>query len=182
MSKKYKIIRLIILILFVISCIILIIEAATPGLQSANKSNTVSDTIASVINNISETITKEPKITNLEEFRNVIRKLVGHYGAFLIMSIFASLTFMMYFKKKIWWFFFAKVLALILFGFIFSSITEIIQINTPGRYGAFSDVLIDFSGFMTSAGIIIIIYFIIFYKKYKNDLKENIILDDNNEV
>ena len=99
-----------------------------------------------------------------------------------IMSIFASLTFMMYFKKKIWWFFFAKVLALILFGFIFASITEIIQINTPGRYGAFSDVLIDFSGFMTSAGIIIIVYFIIFYKKYKNDLKENNILDDNNEV
>ena len=60
MGKKYKIIRLIILILFIISCIILIIEAATPGLQSANKSNTVSDTIASVINNISETITKEP--------------------------------------------------------------------------------------------------------------------------
>ena len=181
MSKKYKISRIIFLILFIISCVILIIEAATPGTESANKSNIVSDTIASVINNISETITKEPKITNLEEFRALIRKLVGHYGAFLIMAIFASLTFMMYLNKKIWWFFWVKVLALILFGFVFASITELIQLNTPGRAGVFSDVLIDFSGYMTSVGIIVIVFFIMYYKQFKKDISKNTILDSNQE-
>lgn len=183
MSKKYKIIRIIFLILFIISCVILIVESATPGTQSANKSNAVSDTIAKVINDISEAVTKEPKITNMEEFRSYIRKLVGHYGAFLIMGIFASFTFMMFFRYKKWWVFWVKVSALISYGFLFAALTEIIQLNTPGRAGVFSDVLIDFSGFMTSVGIIVIIFFIIYFKKFKNEWKDNIseinLLDSN---
>jgi len=174
LSKKYKIIRLIILILFIISCAILLIEAWTPGLQSADKSNAVSDTIAKVINNVSEAITNQPKITNLEEFRALIRKLVGHYGAFLIMGIFAALTGMMYYKKNKWFIYWIKALIIIVYGFLFAGLTEIIQVFTPGRYGVITDVFIDFSGYMTSVGIVLIIYFIIFYKKFKDDYINNL--------
>ncbi len=174
LSKKYKIIRLIILILFIISCAILLIEAWTPGLQSADKSNAVSDTIANVINNVSEAITNQPKITNLEEFRALIRKLVGHYGAFLIMGIFAALTGMMYYKRDKWFIFWIKALIIVVFGFLYAGLTEIIQAFTPGRYGVMTDVFIDFSGYMTSVGIVLIIYFIIFYKKFKDDYINNL--------
>ena len=163
LSKKYKIIRLICLIIFIISCVILIIEAATPGSDSANKSNAVSDAIASAINNISEAITKKPKITNLDEFRHFIRKLIGHYGAFLFMSIFATLTGMLYYVRKEWKIYWIKVIIL----------TELIQLLVPGRAGNFKDVFIDFSGYMTSCSIIIIIFFIINYKKTKKQIIED---------
>ena len=173
LSKKYKIIRLICLIIFIISCVILIIEAATPGSDSANKSNAVSDAIASVINNISEAITKKPKITNLDEFRRLIRKLIGHYGAFLFMSIFATLTGMLYYVRKEWKIFWIKVIIIIGYGFLFAILTELIQLLVPGRAGNFKDVFIDFSGYMTSCSIIIIIFFIINYKKTKKQIIED---------
>lgn len=177
LSKKYQIIRFTFLTLFIISCIVLIVEAATPGVRSADKSNAVSDTIAKVINNVSEAITKQPKITNLEDFRAYIRKLVGHYGAFLIMGIFASLTGMMFFIKfKKWYVYWIKVLSIVLYGFLFAGLTEIIQLHTPGRAGVMSDVFIDYSGYMTSVGIIVLIYFIIEYIKFKKEVI-NIIIE-----
>ena len=182
LSKKYKIIRLICLIIFIISCVILIIEAATPGVNSANKSNAVSDAIASVINNVSEAITKKPKITNIDEFRAFIRKLVGHYGAFLFMSIFATLTGFLYYVRKEWKIFWIKVIIIIGYGFLFAIITELIQLAVPGRAGNFKDVFIDFFGYMTSSLVIIIIFFIINYKKTKNQIVEdNIKLDKETE-
>ena len=177
LSKKYQIVRFTFLALFIISCIVLIVEAATPGVRSADKSNAVSDTIAKVINNVSEAITKQPKITNLEDFRAYIRKLVGHYGAFLIMGIFASLTGMMFFIKfKKWYVYWIKVLSIVLYGFLFAGLTEIIQLYTPGRAGVMSDVFIDYSGYMTSVGIIVLIYFIIEYIKFKKEII-NIIIE-----
>lgn len=169
MSKKYKIIRLICLILFIICCVILLIEAWTPGAQSASKSNFVSDAIANTVNNISQAITKKPKITNLDEFRAFVRKLVGHYGAFLIMGIFAALTGMLYYVKKEWKIYWIKVIIIIGYGFIFACITELIQLITPGRAGMMKDVLIDFLGYMTSVLIVLIIFFIFNYKKGKKE-------------
>lgn len=168
LSKKYKIIRLICLIIFIISCVILIIEAATPGTDSASKSNAVSDAIASVINNVSEAVSKKPSITNMDEFRGFIRKAVGHYGAFLFMSIFATLTGLLYYVRKEWKIFWIKVIIIIGYGLLFAVITELIQLYVPGRAGNFKDVFIDFSGYMTSCSIIVIIFFIIYYKKTKN--------------
>ena len=178
MSKKYKIIRLIFLILFIICCIILIVEAATPGINSANKSNAISDTIAKVINDFSEAVSKKPKITNLNEFRLFIRKLIGHYGAFLIMGIFAALSFMMYFRYRTWKVFIIKVISLFSFGFIFAGITEIIQYFTPDRAGVISDVFIDFLGFITSVSIVVLIFFIIIFKTLKNKEK----IDNTKEI
>ncbi len=186
-SKQYQILRFIFLVIFIISCVVLLVEAFTPGAKSADKSNVVSDTIANVINNVSEAITKQPKITNMEEFRALIRKLVGHYGAFLFMGIFAALTFMMYFRYNKWWVFWVKTGALITYGFGFAALTEAAQLITPGRAGVFSDVLIDFSGFMTSVGIIVIIFFFIYYKKLRKDFNEtinnsNILLKSSDEI
>ena len=175
LSKKFRIIRLIILIVFILSCVILIIEAFTPGTASSNKSNFVSDAIAKTINGISEAITKKPKINNLEDFRAFIRKAIGHYGAFLFMAIFATLTAMFYYRYNSWKVFIIKIIIIVLFGFGFAAITELIQIVTPGRAGLFKDVFIDFSGYMTSATIIILIFFIKYFIQYKNrDKKEEL--------
>ena len=175
LSKKFKIIRLIILIIFIISCIILIIEAATPGSASSNKSNFVSDAIANTINGISEAFTKKPKITDFDSFRAFIRKAVGHYGAFLFMSIFATLSAMLYYHKNSWKVFIIKIIIVISFGILFAALTESIQLMIPGRAGQIRDIFIDFSGYMTSSLIIILIFFIKYYIQYINrDKKEEL--------
>jgi VanZ family protein len=67
-------------------------------------------------------------------------------------------------------------LSIILYGFLFAGLTEIIQLYTPGRAGVMSDVFIDYSGYMTSVGIIVLIYFIIEYIKFKKEVI-NIIIE-----
>ena len=41
------------------------------------------------------------------------------------------------------------------------ALTETIQLNVPGRSGEFTDVMIDFSGYLLGAAIIVLIIFLI---------------------
>ena len=53
------------------------------------------------------------------------------------------------------------------FGLFMGSLTEIIQLNVPGRSGQFTDVLIDFSGYLLGFLIILLILFLIIRKQNK---------------
>ena len=108
----------------------------------------------------------------MNEFRGFIRKLIGHYGAFLFMSIFATLTGMLYYIRKEWKIFWIKVIIILTFGFLFAILTELIQLSVPGRYGAFTDVFIDYSGYLTSSIIILIIFYVYYFKHINKKIIE----------
>lgn len=99
----------------------------------------------------------EKLISNISSFLYGIRKGIGHFGAFLVFGIFSSFVFFFFFKFKNK---FLSIFICFVQGFILALITEIIQLFVPGRYGVFSDVLIDFCGFCFSTLIIMIIYLI----------------------
>ena len=88
----------------------------------------------------------------VENFYYMIRKSIGHFGAFLVLGIFAAFSYYIIFKKTIS----GKLIgfAVCLFaGFAVAGITEILQLPyfTAGRYCSFDDVMLDFSGYCTSS-------------------------------
>lgn len=114
-------------------------------------------TIEPIILEVNLRIDRQNLINNLNDFFYKVRKGLGHFGAFLVLGIFSTFTWLLFFTKKKM--FFSVPINLIL-GFGIAALTEIIQLYVPGRYGALSDVLLDFSGFILSAGIISIVFII----------------------
>ena len=114
---------------------------------------------------------------SIKNFSYWVRKSFGHFGAFLVLGIFAALTFIILTPKSL----LAKITALIaclVSGFAVAGITELCQLPkfTTGRYCAFSDVLLDFRGYSYSViaifAIVIVIYSIKLLVKFiKNNKK-----------
>ena len=91
-----------------------------------------------------EAITFKDTFSN---FYYIVRKSIGHFGAFLVLGIFASLTYYIICKKTLG----GKLLAFgitVFAGFAVAGITEILQLPyfTTGRHCSFDDVLLDFRG------------------------------------
>lgn len=102
-------------------------------------------------------IVRQKAIKDIASFLHKIRKGLGHFGAFLILGIFSTLTYLLYFQNKHWiW----SAPLNIAQGFGIAALTEYIQTFRPGRCGCLSDVLLDFSGFMISASIFTLIILI----------------------
>ena len=122
--------------------------------------------------NINITIRKKNLTDDIENFMVVVRKVLGHYGAFLILGIFSTFTYYFYLKEK-----YSGLARFINFfsGFLIASFTEFLQTITPARAGLFSDVVIDYTGFLTSALIISLILFIIDIIIYSYRRKKEII-------
>lgn len=88
----------------------------------------------------------------IENYYSVFRKSFGHYGAFLVLGIFGSLTYYIIFKKDI----IGRLIAFgvnMAAGFGVAGLTEILQLPyfTEGRYCSWKDVMLDFKGYCTSS-------------------------------
>ena len=88
----------------------------------------------------------------MENFYLWIRKSFGHFGAFMALGIFATLTYFSFFPKSTK----GKIVAFIvcmLAGAAVAVITEIFQlpIFTVGRHCSVDDMLLDFTGYCSSA-------------------------------
>ena len=116
-------------------------------------------------------VKRQDFITDLKSFFYQVRKGLGHFSAFLVLGIFSSLTWLLYFNdKKL----FYSVPGNFVSGFAIAALTEYIQTLVPGRYGCWADIWLDFEGFMLSA-LLISIGVIIFtliknHKKKKQPL------------
>lgn len=109
-------------------------------------------------------------ISNMTSFMLYIRKGVGHFGAFLVLAIFATLTFALFFRGKIY---FVGVAINFASGFLFAGFTEYLQTLTPQRVGCMSDILIDYTGYISSAIVLTIVFTTIYVVKYfRNKKKE----------
>ena len=139
-----------------------------------------------ITSDVNIVINRKNFVQNVTEFMKIIRKLVGHFGAFAVLGIFSTLTYFMFFGKKL---FSVGVALNFATAFGFAALTEYIQTLTPGRAGRFTDVMIDFYGFLLTAVtitlLVVLIWLIIFLiKKYKEKkatkISEAIKNDDNN--
>ena len=123
------------------------------ALKGGNVTITVSTTNGETTNSVHVKITVTPLTLEdtIDNFYYWIRKAMGHFGAFLVLGIFGSMTYCIIFKKNLRGRLIAFVVCLAA-GFAVAGITEILQlpIFTPGRGPSFSDVMLDFTGYCTS--------------------------------
>ena len=159
MSKKHLglIIQILIYVLAIAVNVLIVVSSCLNGFKSTNQSSWVVNLLSSILNFFNKNAVTE---ANKDQFAHVVRKLIGHYGLFLLSGCFTSLSIYFLFSKKKWFNITYFSLMSLLFGAFLAILTECIQLNVPGRSGQFSDVLIDFSGYLTSFLIIfIVLYF-----------------------
>ena len=100
-----------------------------------------------------------------------VRKIFGHFGAFMVCSFFALMTMIFFFKNN-----YLRFGLAFLNGVFLAVLTEFIQYNTIGRYGTIKDVCIDLAGYssmMIIIGVIMIIIYLV-RKGKRNDEKKYI--------
>ncbi len=119
-----------------------------PDFDDANGDLTASYTIVL-------TVEKQAFSEGVSGWSLLIRKLFGHFGAFLVLGLLAAGT-AIFFDRGTWRGRFLTVGGLTVFGFTFACFTELLQMDlfTTGRAAAFSDVIIDFSGYWPAAIIV----------------------------
>lgn len=107
-------------------------------------------------------IKRQDYIQDLSKFFYQVRKGLGHFSAFLILGIFSTLTWLLFMRK---WKMFLSVPINYISGLGIAALTELIQYYIPGRSGVFSDVMLDFEGFIVSATFITAIFILIYLIK-----------------
>ncbi|MBQ7408419.1 MAG: VanZ family protein [Clostridia bacterium] len=150
------------------------------GVIETVKAGTV--TITATTNYDGKSTTKSIELTidgltfkdTVENFYHRVRKLIGHFSAFLILGIFAVLSYFMLFPKSTKGKLLGFIVCLIA-GFAVAGITEILQlpIFTVGRGPSFNDVILDFKGYcyscITMYAVIFAVHFAkIIYKKLRS--------------
>lgn len=141
--------------------------AGSSGESSSELSGGLTDKLIEIYDFITPTKESVLERYSYSEISNFVRKGIGHFGLFAFMGIFAAMTYIFFIKKMN-----IRLIVIFLSGFIIAGISEIIQIFAESRGPAFLDVLIDYSGYLISTGIIIGIMFIILKKRSKEDGKE----------
>lgn len=115
------------------------------------------------------TIKRTDYIQNLSEFFYQVRKGLGHFSAFLILGIFSTLTWLLFFNG---WKLIFSIPINFGAGFFMAVLTEYIQTLVPGRYGAAKDVFLDYDGFLVSSITITAIFVLVaIIKGYRNWVK-----------
>ena len=161
-SKKYLIFTIIICVLAVAINAYIIMHSCLDAAQSTEASNGVVEVSEEVVNTISPgTVTPE----NHDSFATFIRKLFGHFGLFVISGLLSSLAIYLSLNPQKWSKYYWLIIISLGFGLFMGSLTEIIQLNVPGRSGQFTDVLIDFGGYLLGFLLILLILFLIIRKQ-----------------
>lgn len=150
----------------------IVVQACLNGFKSTQSSGLVVAFLKSIINGISPNAIND---SNIDTFTYLVRKLVGHFGLFAFSGAFTTWSIYLggYYLKN-----FKDYMGLtfsLCFGLFLAGLTELIQRFVPERSGQFTDVLIDFAGYLVGTGILILIVFIIYKvsKKKQKQLENN---------
>ncbi len=136
------------------------------GNKSAESSNRVAEVVKDVTNEVFNT-----NIELTESYTTLIRKLIGHFGYFVCLGIVSILFYASLKKNKIF-----TITTHYAVGLLFAFFSEFcLEGLTEGRSASFKDVMMDFSGFITISSIMIIVYFIVLYRKKAKIEKQEII-------
>lgn len=158
-----KYLKYVFLVIYIFIIIVIFFKSFETGEQSSNSSDRVTDVIVGTIDGITpgdESITDKFDIDDIKLF---VRKAIGHFGVFLILGIFATLTYYYFINKKLF-----SIIATIFSGLVVALISELIQTIPAGRGPSLSDVFLDYAGYAISIVIVgLIIYLLIYFKSRK---------------
>lgn len=161
-SKKYLVWTIIVSVLAIAINIFIIVHSCLNASQSSEASGGVVLLFKNIINFFKPGAINDG---NIDTFSGFIRKAVGHFGLFMVSGLLSSLSIYLVFKPMKWSKHYLLVIMGLSFGLLMGIITEVIQLNVEGRSGEFTDVLIDFSGYLLGALIIGLILFLILRKQ-----------------
>ncbi len=82
---------------------------------------------------------------------------------FFILGIFSLLTYFIFFKKRQW---FYSIPIHFASGYLVAVLSEFILLYVPGRSGLHKDVMIDYSGFLLSSALVLLIYILTISIRY----------------
>lgn len=165
--KKQIFLKWFILGLAIAINLFILIQAFINGEASAKESNSVAQTTADVINTIKpQTITEQ----NFDTFAYLLRKLVGHFGCFVISGVFSTWSFVLFLKDKKVGYILWQLLITFTFGLTMALLSEFIQLFISGRTFNFGDVGIDIAGYFIGDFLVILLLFL---KKSKIFSKQN---------
>ena len=162
-SKKYLIWTIIVCVLAIAINAYIIMHSCLNATQSTEASSGVVEVTEEVVNTVAPgTVTAE----NHESFVTFVRKAFGHFGLFSISGLLSSLAIYLAVKPAKWSKNYLLIIISLAFGLFMGSLTELIQTNVEGRSGEFTDVLIDFSGYLL--GFLIILLVVFLFIKHQN--------------
>jgi len=163
-SKKYLILTIVFCVLAVAINAYIIMHSCLDAVASTEQSQGVVQVSEDVVNTVAPgTITPE----NHDSFASFIRKAFGHFGLFVVSGLLSPTALYLLINPFKWSKHYLNVIIGLSFGLLIAITTEVIQLSIPGRSGEFTDVLIDFSGYLLGALIIGLILFLILRKKNK---------------
>ena len=155
---KVKIVKYIFLLLYVLS----FGYHCYSSLQSGEASSGLSKNVAEVVVEIEEKVF-HVEVTDFDKVHNSVRKLIGHFAYFGLISIFGFLCIYFYTLKL------SKTLIISsIIGAIMAAISEILQIFADARGPSIKDALIDYGGYSVSTIIMFLIIFLVLKRKTKN--------------
>ena len=167
-SKKYLILTIIICVLAVAINAYIIMHSCLDAAESTKASQGVVEVSEEVVNTVAPgTVTPE----NHDSFATFIRKAFGHFGLFVISGLLSSLAIFLVLNPMKWSKYWLIIIIALAFGLAIGGITEAIQLSVPGRSGEFTDVLIDFGGYILGFLIILLILFLIIRSINKKSTK-----------
>ena len=169
LSKKYLIWTIIFSVIAIAINAYIIVHSCLDAVQSTEVSSGVIEVTEEVINTVAPgTITPE----NHDSFVTIVRKAFGHFGLFMVSGFFSSLALYLaispFNKQK----YYQIIIIALAFGLLMGLVTETIQLFVEGRSGEFTDVLIDFSGYLLGFLIILLILFLIIRHIRKEEKKQ----------
>ena len=168
-SKKYLIWTIIVCVLALAVNVFIIVHSCLNATQSSAASGGVVDFLVKIINGIRPgTITD----SNYGQFASFVRKAIGHFGLFMFSGLLSTLAFHLVLNLFKWTKYYLQIIIALAFGLTIAIVTEIIQLNVPGRSGEFTDVLIDYSGYLLGFLIIFLILFFIIKKQKRHQASE----------
>ena len=133
--------------------VFIIVEAAMSGETSGNQSGWLSSFIAKIFN-----------ITPDEHFHHLVRKLIGHFSLYVVDGAITSLAEYYFVKYQNKYSIKVTMITYLISGMLLASISEFVQLLAANRGPAFTDILINFSGYILGA---IVVFFITFLVKRK---------------
>ena len=152
-----KIVKYLFLITTIALNCYLIYHSTLPGEVSSKKTEVVTDSVVNVIDKVNpsnDSITSKYEKNRIHLF---VRKIFGHFGAFMVCSFFALMTIIFFLKNN-----YLRFGLAFLNGTFLAILTELIQLHTEGRYGTIKDVFIDLAGYISMMIIIGLIMVIIY--------------------
>lgn len=98
-------------------------------------------------------------------FLYLVRKSIGHFGLFMMISILCTLCLVLYRPRK-WYVVLVNGLCISAYIFFIAYSSEFIQGLNPTRTNSFNDVMIDFSGGITGIVLVLVVFLIVILIKY----------------